>query len=415
MNDPETRRFLVTTPGLCATRWLSFVLASRPDVFVTHGKHALDSVIHGRFESERQLGDASSLALGNVMSSFYRCRSLTEVFEHYSSLMPGAAAIGNVHSYTLSEVMQRFGPGGNVTVGKLESGKLATENLEAIRIANLVRHPVSYIASHTAMVLSAADYLPLREHYQRMFTEVLEHRPELLDIPCQGRPAIEAFVVSCYSASRFLDDLRIDDVPHVRMEDLTSNVDHLTEFCKRLTQLSYDRQRLAGFINQGPINRHRKNQPHDTSHDIYNQWQPWQRHVAAVLLSDELIERFASAKYDVSMLRSEDRRMLAQIRSTASSSSGRLADCVGKPPALGWSDDSSLVSPVLIEEGYRGFNIVLFRKKQYALSQSLGPVDLAAVDDAWISAGRQAGKIAIAEALDETKKLIDQLIGDEGQ
>jgi hypothetical protein len=38
-------------------------------------------------------------------------------------------------------------------------------------------------------------------------------------------------------------------------------------------------------------------------------------------------------------------------------------------------------TPVLVEEGYRGFNIVRFQKKQIGVSQSLGSVDLAAVDD----------------------------------
>jgi hypothetical protein len=346
MTDSETRRFLVTTPGLCATRWLSFVLASRPDVYVTHGKYALESVIHGRFEEEQQQGDRSSLALGNVMSDFYRCRSLAEVFDIYRHLMPGAVACGNVHSYTLSEVMNRFGPIGN---------------LADIRIANLIRHPLAYITSHAEMVRSAADYPPLRDHYRRMFAEALEHRPELLDIPCQGGPDIEAFVVSCYSASQFLDDLRCDIAPHIRMEELTSDVDCLTDFCERLTQLPYDRQRLAGFINEGPINRHRKNKARDTPQDIYDQWEPWQRHVAAVILPDELIERFASAKYDVSMLRGENRQALALARSANSNSTGRLADFVDRPGEHAPAGDWSVVPPILVEEGYRGFNIVRFR------------------------------------------------------
>src|SRR5689334_7225686 len=82
MIQPSTtiHRFLVTTPGLSATRWLSFVLASHPDVYVAHGKHSLESVVERRFDRERQQGDTASLTLGNVMSEFYRCRSLGEVF-----------------------------------------------------------------------------------------------------------------------------------------------------------------------------------------------------------------------------------------------------------------------------------------------------------------------------------------------
>jgi hypothetical protein len=402
MNATETRRFLVTTPGLCATRWLSFVLASRPDVYVAHGKHSLESIAYGQFKTERQQGDKASLALGNVMGEFYRRRSLTDVFEIYHDFMPSAVAIGNVHTYTLSEVLNRFGP----------LDRIDGCDRETLRLANVIRHPISYIQSHTAMVRSAADHPPLRKHFRCLFAEALELRPELLDIPCQAGPDIEAFVVSCFSASRFLDDLRCDEVQHLRMEDLTSDVNRLTEFCEYVTQLPYDRGLLSGFINEGPINRHHKTAGRATPHDIYAQWQPWQRHVAALLLPDELIERFAGARYDVSMLQGEDRQALALARAMDSTSSGRLGDMVNRPSDQAPSDGWPVVPPALVDKGYCGFNIVRFRQRHFGLEQSLGQVDLAAVDDAWLDASREANQIIIGGTLVDVRQQIDQLMID---
>jgi len=398
MTESETRRFLVTTPGLCATRWLSFVLASRSDVFVAHGKHSLESIVHGRFDTERQSGDRLSLALGNVMSEFYRCRPLDEVFDIYREIMPGALAYGNVHTYTLNEVFNRFGP-----VGADQRGQLA-----GVRVANVIRHPVAYIASHTAMVQSAADYPRLRDHYRTMFTEALACRPELLDVPCRGGEAIEAFVVSCLSASRFLEDFRRDQAPHFRMEDLTSDLDRLKAFCEHLTQLQYDRQRLAAYVDEGPINRHRKTAARHSPLEIYGQWEDWQRQVANLFLSDELIERFESVQYDVSMLRREDRQALAIARITSSKTGGRLGDFVD-PIAKPAAAESTPAVPILVEEGYRGFNVVNYRGRHIGLSQASGPVDLAEVDDAWLAASRAARQIVVGETLTDAKAQIDLL------
>jgi hypothetical protein len=82
-------RFLVTTPGLSATRWLSFVLASHSGVFVAHGKHPLTQ-IHGQFVREKHITDAESLTHGNLAAEFYQYESLDGIFAAYRELMPAA-------------------------------------------------------------------------------------------------------------------------------------------------------------------------------------------------------------------------------------------------------------------------------------------------------------------------------------
>src|SRR6516164_4176910 len=90
-NSPPGRFFAVTNPGLSATRWLAFVLASNKDVFVAHGKHQLDSVIGGDFQREKAMATVDSLARGNDLRDFYESRSLEDILAHYKQVMPGAS------------------------------------------------------------------------------------------------------------------------------------------------------------------------------------------------------------------------------------------------------------------------------------------------------------------------------------
>src|ERR1700736_1604131 len=100
------RYFTVTTPGLTATRWLSHVLASHPDVYVAHGKFALDSVLAGDFHKEKETAHIESLTRGNQTRDFYEQRPLEEVLALYRGIKPGARAYGCVHSYTMHTLAQ---------------------------------------------------------------------------------------------------------------------------------------------------------------------------------------------------------------------------------------------------------------------------------------------------------------------
>src|SRR5260370_25999110 len=98
--------FAVTTPGLSATRWLAYVLASHPDVFVAHGKHALDAVIRGDFRKEKGTANHMSLESGNDMWEFYQERTLEEVFARDRQIKPEARTFRGGHSDTIDALSQ---------------------------------------------------------------------------------------------------------------------------------------------------------------------------------------------------------------------------------------------------------------------------------------------------------------------
>ncbi len=64
----------------------------------------------------------------------------------------------------------------------------------------------------------------------------------------------------------------------------------------------------------------------------------------------------------------------------------------------------------LVEEGHKGFNIVLYRGKYYAISQSLGPVDFTRLEEQKLREYQENGKCFIGNSLYEAKHLVDQML-----
>jgi hypothetical protein len=263
------------------------------------------------------------------------------------------------------------------------------------------------------MVKTARDYQDLHDHYRRMFDEVLAECPELLLVECDDVNEFQAFAVSCYSAARFLADLRCEWAPGARMEDLTGDVDRLAWFCEYVTRLPYDREKLASYIETGPINRHRESRAGKQPQEVYESWQSWQRDVAELLLPGELLDRLTAAGYDVSMLCGKRQTAPASGRSDEPRAPACLADFVGLPLDEAPPPEAPVEVPVLVEAGYRGFNVVHYTGRFIAAAQSLGPVDLTQVDEAWLAERRADARAFVGETLGDVKRQIDQIAADE--
>ena len=90
---------------------------------------------------------------------------------------------------------------------------------------------------------------------------------------------------------------------HFRMESLTTDVHVLKQFCETLTGLDYSSQRLSSFIQQGPINQHRKRSASTDPWTIYSAWAQWQRDMAFMMIPQTVLDGFEREAYDVGMLR----------------------------------------------------------------------------------------------------------------
>ena len=403
MNNDTSRpqRFLVTTPGLSATRWLSFALASHPEVFAAHGKHSLDSVIHGQFVREKHIDDVESLTHGNLAAEFYERESLDGIFAAYRDLMPRAKAIGNVHTFTLEALMKKV---------------KSEDELRGIHIVNVLRHPVRYISSHTALVQSAEQY-PLYGHYtENLFPQAMKEFPELLLLDCEDFGLFLAFAVSCFSVRNLAHDFQFPGFKSVQMEAFTTQVDLLKSICEEITGLEYSKDRLEEFIGSGAINQHRKQSVNESAWQVYRGWRTWQQDLARMMIPSSVLEAFEEAGYDVSMLRVED--CSTQSATGPTSSTGAipsLADCLrGKNPEhplLALRDShAACAPPQLIKEAYKGFNLLSFRGSCYALAQSLGPFDLLSAADDCLRSHRETGLCFIGDSAGAVKEQINRVL-----
>lgn len=80
------------------------------------------------------------------------------------------------------------------------------------------------------------------------------------------------------------------------------------------------------------------------------------------------------------------------------------------PPCKLISSDSISQLPCLIEEGYKGFNIVLFKGKYFGVSQDLGFIDFTKIDESLIEEYKKQSRWVIANSLPEAKCLVEEVL-----
>lgn len=460
------RLFAVTTSGLSATRWLAHVLASHPDVFVAHGKHALNSIQRGDFGKERAGSDIDSLVRGNDLQDFYESRSVEEVFAHYREASPAARALGCVHSYTVDTLVR---------------SARSPQFLANVAIVNLLRHPIRYIASHHALVRSSEKHPRLYRHYvECVFPQALREFPELFLLECPDFREFLAFAVSCLGVANWIRDLSYPGIKSVQMEVLTRQVDALGELCEQLTGLSYAPEALVKFVDQGAVNRHRSSGQNDSAL-IFNSWQPWQQDMACLMMPPMVLDCLEHWNYDMSLLRATARfsalndsrrelqpslvdqlrtmdprhpllsllenpgpneiqqldtqlhgfRMIhrsgryhALAKALAASDPEEIrpnamrqlrlrgAYLVADSVAMLWGAiaNAMRLTPRLIVEGYRGFNLVEQRGRCWAFAHSLGPLDLVQLDPRDLEQLCDRQDCLVGDDVETLKHAIDEVV-----
>ncbi|HWY85619.1 MAG TPA: hypothetical protein VNX28_02790 [Gemmataceae bacterium] len=363
----SSRYFAVTTPGLTATRWLSHVLASHPDVYVAHGKFALDSVIAGDFHKEKETAHLESLTRGNQTREFYEQRSLEEVLALYRGIKPGARAHGCVHSYTMHTLAQ---------------AAQHPDTLANVRVVNVVRHPVDFIASHESLVRAAEKHPRLYQSYlDEVFPQVLREFPELYLMRCPEFRAFFAFAISCRAVSDLLYDMCYPNVRHLKMEALTTQVDVLSEFCAELTGVAYAKETLDEYIRLGAINRHRAGTARRQPHETYAAWAPWQQDIAQMMISGLVLDWLETLGYDLSMLEAQ----AAPASAGKGTEAPCLADCLRsmdqRHPLLAFMTPKGRERKHIVEADLQGFHMTRHEGKFYAMARTQEIGDISKLDD----------------------------------
>jgi hypothetical protein len=393
------RYFIVTSQGVSATRWLAFALASHPEVFGAHGHFAIDSVASEKFQQEKSKDDVDALSNGNATRNFYKASKIGDIFARYRSLRPDANAYGNAHSYTLDDLVRRH-------IGKARDPGFA--------LANVVRHPVSYIDSHFSLVRKAETNPDVYRNYQwNLFPQALAEFRELFLLDCPDFPEFLAFAASCYSVLIVARDLDHETVRHYRMESLTTDCIALAAFCQILTGHTYSREELSSHIAEGAINRHRQKSASTDDREIYNGWARWKKDIASVMISEPTLKKFEKVGYDVNMLReragkeseSAPARCLADSLKAMDENHPLLTLVRGDAVA----SKRSAAQPVLLESMF-GYNIVQFGTEFFALSKRIGEVHV--TDGAQALVERHGnGRVMVADTIEEARKCIRRAVG----
>ena len=375
-------RFLVTTPGASATRWLTYALANHPDVYAAHGKFALDSVSNEGISNEKRTGDHGSLTRGNELQEFYAARTLDEIFEAYRAQAPAVTVWGNVHTFTISALLDREEDG---------------QSLEGINVVNLVRHPIGFVESHTALVKSADEQPDLSVHYRRQFCDAVEFCPEALLVQTDQPLEAMAFVVSCYSAMQAAQELKCNRWPVARMEELTTNATALQSFCQQLTGLSYSLEDLTQLVQGGAINSHRAKKTRVEPVETWRNWPAWKRDVFALFTTAEMFDLWKSAGYD---LRSE----LNGLKEPETEDKSPLT-CLGDfAEELGLK--RSLPPAVLAERDFCGFHLFDAKTEAIALAVSLGEINCRDVDLRTLAGWQRDGLCMIAPSVEVLREVL---------
>lgn len=400
MHPPtQPRYFAVTSPGLSATRWLARVLASHPDVFVAHGKHQLDDVARGNFARDRDHAHQASLEHGNDLADFYESHSLEAVLSRYRAVKPGAKAWGCVHTYTLDSLLRATG---------------SAKALAELRVWNLLRHPVNYIASHESLVRAAECHPALYSLYvERVFPQALSAFPELYLASCPDLKAFFTFVVSVFGAANQLPDLAYyPGFRHVRMEALTTSADLLQQVCEDLTGLPYAPDALESFVRLGAINSHRRSGPSNPE-AIARSWSPWQWDVLAVMLPETLLACFGANGYDVAMLQAPERGSTATAAVRQEGSLGdRLRTFAPDHPWLASLHQQGHSFLQAMEARWQGFRLVERGKTIFAVARAIADTEIEQASDQIIETWKERGLLLMGESREELALAIRRRINE---
>lgn len=250
------RRFLVTSPGYTATKWLAWALDQAPHVLCNHSA--------GHDASDAEAYDLETLA--RLAAEKHGARDeepvplFLEALERRGREL-GVDAVGNVHRYSLTALRKneaRFGLRHGATV------------------INLVRHPVPWLesgASQLGRLVVASPEVRRRVHrHARRFAR----RYEALAIPRDPWPVDLAFCYLCGRLQRLVAEA-VGDVRHVRMEDVTGDREVLAEVFEALTGRAADPDWQTRVLDRGRVHRHRV-----TDRDPAQQleaWEPWKLRV----------------------------------------------------------------------------------------------------------------------------------------
>ena len=287
--------FIVTSPGYMATKWLAWSLNAHPEIYCNHsaGSDAL----------ERDYSPAELEALAREKFQDRDKRPLEDFFDELARRAGEARARGNVHRYNLTALQRNLAHWARP---------------RPFTCLNLVRHPVSWVASGTAQLSLLYRVSPvIRGRLRRHFGD---YRTRYLSLGTTPFPNPEelAFCYLCHRLLHLARESRFKGAIHRRMESLTTDPEAFGEVVTLLTGLRIDPggSYLRKVFDRGPIHRHRQDDAQPPL-DTYRAWSPWRQRIFSHWAAESRIfEHYAEHPYSrLPAPEPPPARSLARIRS----------------------------------------------------------------------------------------------------
>ncbi len=288
--------FFVSSRGLTATTWFSQALNKHPLIFCSHGR---DKPERGQ-ETEEFLQSKEYRDDRLIFEQLQRRMGIIEYIDILKSASSGEKILGNVHGYVLVEL-----------IDKLSKAGLYGE----IPIANMVRNPITFIESYTALVCHRkhdypekynAEHLPRAMANQELLKNYGLYDPE--DVEVYG------FVEACQAVVKMSRELDIDNVLIIPMEKIVSDKQYFAEMVNHLTRgkCSFDKDTIANIFTQKKVNTHRdkikpinNNEKSSWCEKPYWIWKEWSKNKKMLFryfLNEKQIKGFISLGYDISFV-----------------------------------------------------------------------------------------------------------------
>lgn len=260
MTDPVF--FVVTSFGFSGSKWLGATLDRHPKILCTHS--ALDFRIWDRHYDGDELEACAEEEWKHRLN-----QPLDDYFDNLAG-MGSADVYGNVHRYRLTDlarIYQKWPP------------------KRRFQIANLVRHPVTWVESGAHHIRHLAE-TSLFNRYEALHSAMNEldyyrdlkrkHGIDLLDWD------ILCFLAVCQFMSVLIADLNaVSGVRYVQMERVTTDRKLFSEIFRGLTagRIEASEDYLDEVFEMESVNRHRPGSARRrlTPEEQFAAWAPWQQ------------------------------------------------------------------------------------------------------------------------------------------
>lgn len=270
MRNMKTR-FLVTSHGMTASHWFASCLNTHPAIYCSHDS---SDVSNGK----------ETYSLKND-EQYKRHLPVKQLFLDSVQYTGDKHVIGNVAGFILNDLYQ-----------KIFKEKY---DFSGLVIANMIRHPVTYINSFVAFALETKH--SNSEIYQRRFGKATNYLSNLArDFKISNfnsaHPEIVSFVQACHSCTKIARDMNYGDFIHIKMENLTTDKKYFNSVAQRLTlgQYSFSETMLNDFFKR-PLASHKyfvkKNNLSSKSvsyssdsQKIYAAWEQWKKDIFIKIL-----------------------------------------------------------------------------------------------------------------------------------